>query len=614
MLLDEILKSVINNPGSGLFFTPPYYEDGVSYFFSNPCEIIKAENQEDFFPLLDRIDELSSQGRFGAGFLAYEAGYAFEKKLNKYLTANKDLLAYFCFYKEENVKKYSRGEIEINSDAENHFNVSSFRLNTSFKEYLEAVEKIKYLISEGDTYQVNYTIKTKFNFSGNPAALFRHLIYNQSAQFVAIINTGETFIISVSPELFFKIEGRKITVRPMKGTNSRGINSEDDEYQRLVLMNSEKDKAENLMIVDLLRNDLGKICKFGCVKLASLFDIEKYETLFQMTSVVEGELIDGIKFSDVIKNIYPSGSVTGAPKIRTMEIINELEKERRGVYTGSIGFIYNDKLKFNVAIRTVVINQSKGTGELGIGSGIVWDSNPQKEYEELILKSKFLTRSIENFELFETMKLENGRIPFLKEHLNRLKKAADFFLFLFDEKNLGYLILEEIRKSDPQRKYRMKIKLNKFGKAEIELSEYPKLPEEIKIILSDKRINSRDPFRYFKTTKRIVYDEEYSYYTSQGFFDVIFINENGNITEGAITNIFLRNNDQWYTPPVDAGILNGIFRNDLISRNKKIIEKNLCEDDLFEAEEIMLTNALRGELKVDKIYLNRFKFKELKKN
>jgi para-aminobenzoate synthetase/4-amino-4-deoxychorismate lyase len=424
------------------------------------------------------------------------------------------------------------------------------------------------------------------------------------------LNTGNNLIISVSPELFFEIKEKKITAKPMKGTSSRGINIEDDKNQQLFLINSKKDRAENLMIVDLLRNDLGKISRFGSVKLKSLFDIEKYETLFQMTSEIEGELNEEIKFSDVIKNIYPGGSVTGAPKIRTMEIIHELEKEKRKVYTGGIGYIKKNETKFNLAIRRIVIDQKKGTGELGIGSGIVWDSNPQNEYRELRLKSRFLTEPAESFELFETMKVESSVIPLLNEHLNRLKNAADFFLFLYSEEKIKYLIREKILELDPNRKYRLKIKISKYGKVNIELGEYPMLPDKIKVILSDKKINSEDSFRYFKTTNRKLYDEEYLNYSNQGFFDVIFRNEKSQITEGSITNIFIKKNNQWYTPPVEAGFLNGIYRAYLLERDKSIIEKNLFEEDFNEADEIKVTNALRGEVKVNKLYLNRLKFKE----
>ncbi|MGE5861494.1 MAG: aminodeoxychorismate synthase component I, partial [Ignavibacteria bacterium] len=544
------------------------------------------------------------------GFLTYEAGYAFEKKLNKFLSSENDQLAYFSFYKEENVKKIHSSEIDISFDFQNDFNISSFQVDTSFSEYQKAVEKIKCFISEGDTYQVNYTIKAKFNFKGSPAALFKQIIFNQSAEYTALFNTGKNLIISVSPELFLEIKEKKITAKPMKGTSSRGINIESDKDQQLFLINSKKDRAENLMIVDLLRNDLGKISTFGSVKLKSLFDIEKYETLFQMTSEIEGELNEEIKFSDVIKNIYPCGSVTGAPKIRTMEIIHELEKEKRKVYTGGIGYIKKNETKFNVAIRTIVLDQREGSGELGIGSGVVWDSNPQNEYRELQLKSRFLTQPAESFELFETMKVKSSVIPLLNKHLNRLKNAADFFLFLFNEEKIKCLIREKILELDPHLKYRLKIKLSKYGKVNIELSEYPMLPDKIKVILSDKKINSEDPFRYFKTTNRKLYDEEYLNYSNQGFFDVIFRNEKGQITEGSRTNIFIKKNNRWYTPPVEAGILNGIYRAYLLKRDKNIIEKNLFEEDFNEAEEIKVTNALRGEVKVNKLYLNRFKFKE----
>ncbi|MGE5795403.1 MAG: aminotransferase class IV, partial [Ignavibacteria bacterium] len=234
----------------------------------------------------------------------------------------------------------------------------------------------------------------------------------------------------------------------------------------------------------------------------------------------------------------------------------------------------------------------------------------QNEYRELQLKSRFLTQPAESFELFETMKVKSSVIPLLNKHLNRLKNAADFFLFLFNEEKIKCLIREKILELDPHLKYRLKIKLSKYGKVNIELSGYPMLPDKIKVILSDKKINSEDPFRYFKTTNRKLYDEEYLNYSNQGFFDVIFRNEKGQITEGSRTNIFIKKNNRWYTPPVEAGILNGIYRAYLLKRDKNIIEKNLFEEDFNEAEEIKVTNALRGEVKVNKLYLNRFKFKE----
>ena len=286
------------------------------------------------------------------------------------------------------------------------YKIKNFKLNTSKNEFTKSISKIKSYIEEGDTYQVNYTIKGKFDFEGSYSGLFSNLVFNQSAQYIAVINNNGKIIISLSPEMFFEIKGRKIISKPMKGTARRGIDHSNDEFIKYELERSEKNRAENVMIVDLIRNDLGRVSEYGSVKVKNIFEVEKYESVYQMVSTVESKLKKNVKLSDILKNIYPCGSITGAPKIRTMEIINELEKEKRGIYTGSIGLIRKNKITFNVPIRTLTIDKKSNKGEIGLGSGIVWDSIAEEEYEETKLKGKFLTEPNKPFEIIETMKIE----------------------------------------------------------------------------------------------------------------------------------------------------------------------------------------------------------------
>ena len=309
-------------------------------------------------------------------------------------------------------------------------------MNRSEIQFLDDIKRIKQFLKEGDTYQVNYTVKGKFSFSGSYSAFFENLIFNQSAKYSAFINNDKEFIISVSPELFFHQKNRNIVSHPMKGTTRRGHNHSLDKIAETDLMKSEKNRAENVMIVDLIRNDFGRICRYGSIKVPELFTIEKYESLFQMVSQVRGKLRKKIKHFEIIQNIFPCGSVTGAPKIRTMEIINEIENNARSIYTGSIGLIKPKEIKMSVAIRTITINKQTGDGIMGLGSGIVWDSNPKSEYEEVLLKSKFLTEPLDYFEIFETMRYENGEIKFIDDHIERMKSAADYFLFKFNEKKI----------------------------------------------------------------------------------------------------------------------------------------------------------------------------------
>lgn len=608
MNISEIINKIISTPNAAFFFTPPIYGKSDSYLFLKPKEIVTIKSLRNLDEKLNRIDDLITDGFVGYSLMNYEAGYLFEKTLNKLLPKNESLIQFF-FYDKKNVKLINSSE--INFVESEKCKIKNLKLNTSKSEFKKSIKKIKSYIEEGDTYQVNYTIKGKFDFEGSYPGLFSNLVFNQSAQYIAVINNNGKIIISLSPEMFFEIKGRKIRSNPMKGTASRGSDHSDDEFKKYELERSEKNRAENVMIVDLIRNDLGRISEYGSVKVKNIFNVEKYESVYQMVSTVESKLKKYVKLSDVLKNIYPCGSITGAPKIRTMEIINELEKENRGIYTGSIGLIRKNKITFNVPIRTLTIDKKSAKGEIGLGSGIVWDSIAEDEYEETKLKGKFLTEPIKPFEIFETMKIENGRIFLLDEHIERMKQTAGCFLFCFEEKKIKSYLKNLISKTNSDG-YRFKLLLNKYGGLYHNITKLIQLPEEIKVIISKNKINSDNRFQYYKTTNRQSYDSEYKRVTGQGFFDAIYFNEKGELAEGSISNIFIYKNEVISTPPLSAGILSGVYRKYLLKNNTGIKERRLYLKDLLEADKIVLTNALRGEIVVNKLFLDENEFIDFK--
>jgi para-aminobenzoate synthetase/4-amino-4-deoxychorismate lyase len=378
----------------------------------------------------------------------------------------------------------------------------------------------------------------------------------------------------------------------MKGSLARGFTLTEDKIRQDLLKADKKIIAENLMIVDLLRNDLGRIAEK--VWVPKLFTAEKYRTIHQMTSTIAAKLKENISLKSLFTALFPSGSVTGAPKIKTMQIINRLEKEPRGIYTGAIGYISPEKSAcFNVAIRTAAIRDDKG--EMGIGGGIVYDSNPRQEYEEALLKAKFLREQFYNFELIETILWQNQRGYFLLAlHLNRLKKSCDYFSIKldFEKLNKELTVLEnKLKSTNANSKVRVLVGLE--GGIKLESSALGKIEVPVKIKISPKRINPNDPFLYHKTTKRELYEEELAKAKKEGFFEVIFQNLHSEITEGSITNIFILKNSMFYTPPVKCGLLPGVLREHLFITGKAK-EKLLYRADIFGADKVYIGNSVRG--------------------
>ncbi|MBK8946695.1 MAG: chorismate-binding protein [Ignavibacteriae bacterium] len=601
MQIIEILQQVEVNKNSAFFYTPNIYKDGKSFFFKNPIEILKGATHNEVSAILEKVDQLiQKKNLFGFATIPYEIGYYFQPKVIKKSYINHEEIQFY-FYEKKNLEIFRSDEIQF--DEVQKFigkqNIQNYKMDISKSNYVKKIEKIKNYIAKGDTYQINFTSKAKFNFIGEITSLFLNGIFNQSANYSVLINTDKEFILSFSPELFFKVESNNIISKPMKGTLKRIVNPNDDENLVKKIKNDEKNLAENVMIVDLLRNDIGKISKTNSVKVEKLFKVEKYETLNQLTSTVVGKLNTN-KLSEIIKNIFPSGSITGAPKIRSMQIIAELEKSPRKLYTGSIGIISHKNSIFNIPIRTIVISKKSKIGELGLGSGIVWDSDPLKEYEEILLKGKFISTKPKYFELMETLLCENGNYYLLEYHLKRLQKSAKYFLFKFDKELIENELQEYKNNFDSNKKYKVRMLLSKWGKVKITSGEIKQNKKFAKIIFSKNKRNVDEKYLFHKTTLR-PWDNELKKYQQKSFDEILYVNENDELLEGAISNIILKIKGKLFTPPVKLGILNGCYRQNLIDKNK-CEEKILTINDLHFAEKIILCNSVRKEMIVNEIY------------
>ena len=567
-----------------------------SYLFSNPIAVISCHKLEDVKAAFLELESRISRGYYAAGFISYEAGFSFEETLG-HLTTDSDFpLLWFGIYKKPTIFTHKE-KLDLFKHKGESYVIKNLHSNISKDKYTRDIKKIKDFIKKGETYQVNYTFKYKFDFSGSIYRLYEDLKAKQSVSYSALIKTTDHSILSLSPELFFRKHKDHIEVKPMKGTLDRGRDLKEDRRNMDRLNQSLKNRSENVMIVDLLRNDLGRISRAGTVRTKTLFEVERYETLLQMISVVNARLKKDISLYDLFKAIFPSGSVTGAPKISTMKIVDSLEGEPRRVYTGSVGFFAPDgESVFNVAIRTALIDNKTKKGEMGIGSGIVIDSNRDREFEECCLKANFITKNRRDFKLIETMLWKPNKGYFLlKPHLERLKSSAEYFNFRFDEKHIGRQLRSLERGFKNDQDYRIRLLLDRRGETEIDFSRTNGSSEAAKLKFSDKKVFSEDPFLYHKTTNRDLYNNEYKKWSKKGYFDVIFSNEKNQITEGVISNIIIKKGRFYYTPPVACGLLDGVFRKSLFKkRDFPVKEKVLRKEDVRKADEIYVVNSVRG--------------------
>ena len=591
-------------------------DNSTSLLFSNPVEYLQCRSATDTEAFLARCQEKLDQGFYLAGWFAYEFGLGLEARLRRLRPSADTIVAELGVYGRPTIFDHQTGQwnrpVELRPVASPQpGRISNIRLSQNQADYEENITRIKSYIAAGDTYQVNYTLKLLFDYSGSADALYMQLRRNQLVSYSAYLGRGQRRILSFSPELFFRKQGNRCMVRPMKGTSRRGRSLQEDASLAAALHNDRKNRAENVMIVDLLRNDLGRLATMGSVTVTSLFDVETYESLLQMTSTIRGETPDHLALTDLFAALFPCGSVTGAPKIRTMEIIHELENDPRGVYTGAIGYLApNGDAQFNVPIRTVLLD--RGRAEMGIGSGIVADSEPGNEWRECRLKADFLSKPRHDFQLIETILwVPNEGYWLLEYHLDRLQASARYFGYAMQRQELQKR-LAEYTDTFAAEHYRVRLLMDQQG--EITLSHsacpaplYRTLPSpgpqspRAKTHLAEQTTSSADTFLYHKTTHRQLYNQLWREADQLGYLDCIFTNEQGEVSEGAITNLFIEREGILYTPPLRTGLLPGVLRRYLLeSFPEQVKEKSLRPADLSDkGVSLYLGNSVRGLVPVE---------------
>lgn len=564
-----------------------FKELGVRQIFTDAIKELKTKDIKEVKPLLDELEAYQNEGYYAVGYVSYEAAPAFETKFQVIDgPLMSEYLLYFTVHETVQTEPIPLTYDPITLP-------KSWQELTSAEEYKAAIEHIHHHIRQGDTYQVNYTVQLQQNLTADPFAIYNRLVVEQNAHYNAFIQHDDVSIISISPELFFKKDGDKLTTRPMKGTTNRGLTSETDLAQARWLAQDQKNRSENMMIVDLLRNDMNRISKIGSEDVKSLCQVEQYSTVWQMTSTIETQLLTNRSLCDVFQALFPCGSITGAPKIATMEIIKKVEKQPRGVYCGAIGILVPQGPSiFNVAIRTLQMEETKAI--YGVGGGITWDSNWEDEYEETKQKAAVLYRQNPKFDLISTGRIPQGKLLFLEEHIKRLQESSRYFDYPFNAEKAHYQVEALCQSLDLNTDYRLKMSLAKDGELKFEHSQLTNLSDDFcQARLVEQRHPLDRPYTFFKTSYRPHLNIEPH--------EQIYYNHEGQLLETSIGNIVLKIEDQLYTPPVHLGLLNGIYRQSLIAENK-LKEKVLTAKDLKQAQAIYGCNAVRGlyELKVEK--------------
>ncbi|MBU1919715.1 aminodeoxychorismate synthase component I [bacterium] len=610
--------------------------------FANPVATWQADHLSGVEEAVRRVETTQRQGLYVAGIIRYEAGPAFDPALKAHSLPSLPLVWFAAF-----------NQPAAAAPAASESKIAEPQLRTAHSDYKRNVRTALEHIRQGNIYQVNYTVRADLQIEGDPYSIWRNLCDAVPVPHAAYIDTGDSQILSLSPELFLRKRGSLIETQPMKGTAPRNPSWIEDEQARLALERSAKDRAENIMIVDLMRNDLSRICKAGSVHVAELCRAYRFPTVHQMTSTVRGELAAGVSLFDIFKAAFPPGSVTGAPKVRATEIIRELEPESRGIYCGSICLFYpSGDFICNVAIRTLESSLHPSSlilhpFTLGLGSGIVIDSDPELEWQETLVKSRFSQAKPQTFGLFETFRYTPGAgqvsPPFtggqggvnpagtekgrraglsiadsssddssemrnpagtfrnLHSHLMRLKRSCDYFSRPFPLRK----ILRTLRDAKPSlgdSPHRVRLELSREAEITLRLvDENLSWPADgVTLLLSEIRLDPADPRLYHKTTDR---EEKYTalkHAENLGAHEVLFLNTRGELCEGAISNIFLNINGEWLTPALSCGLLPGVWRDNQL-KSGRAREAFLTLDDLRRAGQILVGNSVRGEAKVQQV-------------
>jgi para-aminobenzoate synthetase/4-amino-4-deoxychorismate lyase len=597
-------------PGTLLLENSRPGASNFSRVFTDPMRILEARTLADIAGLFLQIEEAMRAGHFAAGFFAYECGEFFEPRAALRRGRDNELLAWFGIYERSYCFDHTTGKFvdgeppDLRGELESS-NLPPPRVSLALDEeqFTARIEQIHEWIRAGDVYQLNFTFPVNIKTEERPAALYRRLRIAQPVDYGGFLHCQEgRHILSISPELFFRVQQgdgkRLITTQPMKGTSHRGRTTREDREVAERLASDPKNRAENVMIVDLIRNDLGRICTFGSVRVEKLFEVERYPTLWQMTSTVTGELRPEIGYEQIFRALFPCGSITGAPKIRAMQLLAQIEETPRGIYSGAIGFFSQEQTVFNVAIRTLVLENGEAT--MGVGGGIVIDSEAKAEFRECRLKAEFLTRTTEPFSLIETM-LWNGSYPLIDLHLDRLADSADYFGFTCDRAVVQAALLAEAALFADQRPRKVRLLLDIHGTTHIVAKLIPALSsaEPARVSIAIERMDPDNRFLFHKTTNRKIYESAFTAAVSAGFNDILFLNTRGELTEGAVSNVLIEKDGHWYTPPVECGLLPGVYRRFMLETRVDLKERILTLDDVRSADAVHICNAIRGLRRVN---------------
>ena len=621
-----------------------------SRLFTAPLRTCVVNQPAELPGLFAEIESAVANGHLAAGFFTYECGNCFEPRAKMRPGRPGQPLAWFGIYQRCYLFDHRAGQFidgdppglaEPSPEHEGEKPAVEEPLDAFFgltePQYAERIAAIHEWIRAGDVYQLNFTAPLQVQAAGSPAVLFARLSKRQPVEYGAFLHCqAGRHILCFSPELFFLLEeqARRITTRPMKGTAPRGRTTREDSAIARWLRNDPKNCSENVMIVDLLRNDLGRLCRFGSVEVESLFALERFRTLWQMTSTVTGELRPEVGFEQIFRALFPCGSVTGAPKVRAMQLLAGLEAEPRGIYTGAIGYFSRERTVFNVAIRTLELEG--GQGRMGVGSGVVIDSVAEEEFRECQLKAAFLSESRErfpdNFSLVETMLWQDG-YPLIELHLDRLEDSAGYFDFVCDRRavkealqahaanftniepgavpqspgapSFPRFFAERVgdHETQPARaSSKVRLLLDSDGAVHIADEPLPNINGPVqpgRVRIASQSTDPTDPMLFHKTTHRPVYAEAFKSATEAGFNEVLFLNNRGEVTEGAISTIFVERDGKWLTPPAECGLLAGVYRRHLLETRPEIEERVLSIEDLRQADTIYLANAVRGLRRVE---------------
>ncbi|TKD52337.1 aminodeoxychorismate synthase component I [Sphingomonas baiyangensis] len=549
--------------------------------YRDPVRVLAATHIEEVPPLLDELRGATRAGLHAAGYLAYDAAAAFEAKA-PLPPEDGAPLAWFGLF-----ERHEPFDPATLPDPRGAW-IGALAPDIAYPAYAAQLAEVQALIAAGDLYQANLTFGARVRVAGDPLALYARLRAASGAGWGAVVADGRTVHLSLSPELFFALEGGRITARPMKGTAPREADAAADDAAARALAADPKQRAENLMIVDLLRNDLSRVAAPGSVRVPALFEVERYPTVQQMTSTVIADLAPGRDAVNLLEAAFPCGSITGAPKVRAMQAIAAIEARPRRLYTGSVGVIEpNGDAQFNVAIRTLTLN-GQGEAVLGLGSGIVADSQAPAEWQECLDKGAFLASGARAFDLIETMRFDPREgVLLLERHLDRMKATATTFGFPFDRHALrNELQAATFRLRVPSR---VRLVLGAGGAIAIETAPLPPaLPAPLRVALVAHQVVPGDFRLAHKTSDRAFYDEPRR---ASGADEVVFIDREGGITEGSFTNVFVERDGMLLTPPLARGLLPGVLRAELLATGRAI-EHALTPDDLKQG--FMLGNALRG--------------------